>query len=90
MECIVSYGKGQEEEDGDRQGYHSIYVSPSRHVHQVGRRDSTCDGKEDAPPGDLGTAIKMVQYFINRAGKKTEELGRAKKLLQKAERRKGR
>lgn len=43
--------------------------------------------KPEVSPKGLGSAIKMVQYFINRAGKKLSverkaELEKAKKILQ--------
>jgi len=43
--------------------------------------------KQDVSPKGIGSAIKMVQYFINRAGKglsqaRKRELEKAKKLLQ--------
>ncbi len=43
--------------------------------------------KKDVSPKGIGSAIRMVQYFINRAGKglskkRKKELEKAKKLLQ--------
>ncbi len=63
-----------------------IFTKPAEEIARV-------MGRKDVSPGGLGSAIKMVQYFINRAGKnlperRRRELERAKKLLQKAERRK--
>jgi len=44
--------------------------------------------KPEVSPGGVGSAIRMVQYFINRAGKglskeRRKELEKAKRLLQK-------
>src|SRR5215510_7255504 len=44
--------------------------------------------RKDVSPGGLSSAIKMIQYFINRGGKNVSasrraELERAKRLLQK-------
>jgi tRNA(adenine34) deaminase len=44
--------------------------------------------KRSVSPGGTGSAIRMIQYFINRAGKKLSiarrrELEKAKKILQK-------
>lgn len=44
--------------------------------------------RSDVSPKGIGSAIRMIQYFINRAGKNLPEsrrrvLERAKKLLQK-------
>ncbi|MDP2925213.1 MAG: DUF3175 domain-containing protein [Nanoarchaeota archaeon] len=44
--------------------------------------------RPDVSPMGIGSAIRMVQYFINRAGKglsrkRKKELEKAKKLLQK-------
>jgi len=43
--------------------------------------------KKDVSPKGIGSAIRMVQYFINRSGKglskkRKKELEKAKKLLQ--------
>jgi tRNA(adenine34) deaminase len=43
--------------------------------------------RKDVSPKGIGSAIKMVQYFINRAGKglsksRKKELEKAKKILQ--------
>jgi tRNA(adenine34) deaminase len=43
--------------------------------------------RKDVSPGGLGSAIRMVQYFINRGGKgltktRKQELEKAKRLLQ--------
>jgi hypothetical protein len=48
---------------------------------------STMD-RRDVSPGGIGSAIRMVQMFINRAGKKLtasrrKELERAKHILQR-------
>ena len=47
--------------------------------------------RPDVSPGGIGSAIRMVQYFINRAGKglsksRKRELEKAKKILQKMKR----
>jgi hypothetical protein len=47
--------------------------------------------REEVSPKGIGSAIRMIQYFINRAGKKLaagrrRELEKAKKLLQAKER----
>lgn len=44
--------------------------------------------RKDVSPKGLGSAIKMVQYFINRSGKglpaaRREELEKAKRILQR-------
>jgi len=44
--------------------------------------------RPDVSPKGIGSAIRMVQYFINRAGKnlsktRRKELEKAKKILQK-------
>jgi tRNA(adenine34) deaminase len=46
--------------------------------------------RKDVSPGGIGSAIRMVQFFINRAGKnlpseRKKELEKAKKLLQEKE-----
>ena len=46
----------------------------------------------EVSPGGIGSGIRMVQYFINRAGKglskqRKQELEKAKKLLQEKYRR---
>ena len=47
--------------------------------------------REEVSPKGIGSAIRMIQYFINRAGKdlpsdRKRELEKAKKLLQAKER----
>ncbi len=49
--------------------------------------------KKEISPKGIGSAIKMVQYFINRSGKglskkRKQELEKAKKLLQENKRKK--
>ena len=44
--------------------------------------------RKDVSPGGLGSGIRMIQYFINRGGKKLSarrraELERAKRILQR-------
>jgi tRNA(adenine34) deaminase len=46
--------------------------------------------RKDVSPRGIGSAIRMIQYFINRAGKglskeRKKELENAKKLLQERE-----
>jgi tRNA(adenine34) deaminase len=46
--------------------------------------------RKDVSPKGIGSAIKMIQYFINRAGKgltpaRKKELEKAKKILQEKE-----
>jgi tRNA(adenine34) deaminase len=46
--------------------------------------------RKDVSPRGIGSAIRMVQFFINRAGKnlpseRKKELEKAKKILQKKE-----
>jgi len=50
--------------------------------------------REEVSPKGIGSAIRMVQYFINRAGKdlpagRKRELEKAKKLLQAKQRKEG-
>jgi len=50
--------------------------------------------REEVSPKGIGSAIHMVQYFINRAGKdlpagRKRELEKAKKLLQAKQRKEG-
>lgn len=50
--------------------------------------------RPDVSPKGLGSAIRMVQFFINRSGrnlspKRRKELERAKRMLQKMAARKG-
>jgi tRNA(adenine34) deaminase len=45
-------------------------------------------GRKDVSPKGLGSGIRMIQYFINRAGKglpptRRRELERAKRILQR-------
>jgi tRNA(adenine34) deaminase len=50
--------------------------------------------RKDVSPRGLGSAIRMVQYFINRGGKglsteRRKELEQARKLLQERKKREG-
>ena len=57
------------------------FTKPARQVAQI-------MGRKSVSPGGLGSAIRMVQMFINRAGKnltpgRRRELEKAKEILQR-------
>ena len=57
------------------------FTRPARQIAEIMARP-------DVSPGGLGSGIRMIQYFINRAGKglsksRKNELERAKRILQK-------
>ena len=59
-----------------------------RSLHGLGGKYRQDHGAKDVSPRGLGSAIRMIQYFINRGGKslsarRRAELERAKRILQR-------
>jgi hypothetical protein len=76
---------GQAEEVA-REGQDRLDVPAGSPVHEGRRDDRPCDGSKKVSAKGLGSGVRMVQFYINRAGKslpedRKRELERAKELL---------
>jgi Protein of unknown function (DUF3175) len=71
----------------ERPGEDGLHATAEGPVHQGRRNDRADDGAPLDQPEGAGSGVRMIQFFINRAGKslpatRRRELEKAKRLLQ--------
>jgi hypothetical protein len=72
----------------DPQRKDGIHLSTQRLIQENAQTIARMMARKSVSPGGVGSGIRMIQYFINRAGKtlsmtRKRELEKAKRILQR-------